>query len=70
MCNRSAPALRLRLTTDAANDYSPVWSPDGRAIAFLRQRRDSRRHELRLIPPLGGTERKLTDIEPGDFSVR
>ena len=57
----------LRLTQDAANDYSPIWSPDGRAIAFLRQRPDSRRHELRLIPPLGGTERKLTEIEPRGF---
>ena len=34
--SRSAPARRLRLTTDAGNDYSPVWSPDGRWIAFLR----------------------------------
>src|SRR5206468_7335757 len=33
----------LRLTTDPANDYSPVWSPDGRAIAFLRQQPDPRR---------------------------
>ena len=57
----------LRLTTDGGNDYSPAWSPDGRAIAFLRQPRDTARHELRLIPPLGGAERKLTDIHPGDF---
>ena len=26
----------LRLTTDVRNDYNPVWSPDGRWIAFLR----------------------------------
>ena len=26
----------LRLTTDPRNDYNPVWSPDGRWIAFLR----------------------------------
>jgi Tol biopolymer transport system component len=57
----------LRLTTDRATDYSPVWSPDGRAIAFLREQSDSRRHELRLVPPLGGPERKLTDIEPRGF---
>src|SRR5262249_37404208 len=39
----------LRLTTNAANDYSPVWSPDGRAIAFLREI-GMDRSELRLIP--------------------
>jgi Tol biopolymer transport system component len=50
----------LRLTTDSANDYNPVWSPDGRWIAFLRG--ESAGSELRLIPPLGGTERKLADI--------
>src|SRR5262249_51647761 len=52
----------LRLTTDPANDYTPAWSPDGRWIAFLRVQGDI--HELRLIPPLGGPERKLTDIRP------
>ena len=56
----------LQLTTDPANDYSPVWSPDGRWIAFLRQLPD-RRHELRLIPPLGGTGRKVIDIQPRGF---
>ena len=50
----------LRLTSDPAIDYNPIWSPDGRWIAFLRG--ESAASELRLIPPLGGTERKLADI--------
>jgi serine/threonine protein kinase len=58
----------LRLTTNAANDYSPLWSPDGKWIAFLREDpSDARRSELRLIPPLGGPERKVIDIQPRGF---
>ncbi len=52
----------LRLTTDPGNDYNPVWSPDGRSIAFLRRQSEAGRSELRLIPPLGGPERKLAEI--------
>jgi serine/threonine protein kinase len=52
----------LRLTTDPSNDYNPVWSPDGRWIAFLRSQSEVGKSELRLIPPLGGTERKVTEI--------
>jgi serine/threonine protein kinase len=52
----------LRLTTDPGNDYSPVWSPDGRSIAFLRRQPDTGKSDLLLIPPLGGLERKLTEV--------
>jgi len=54
----------LRLTTDAGNDYSPSWSPDGRTIAFLRREQSEGKSEVRLIAPLGGPERKLADIQP------
>ncbi|MET0621160.1 MAG: DUF5050 domain-containing protein, partial [Thermoanaerobaculia bacterium] len=61
----------LRLTKDALDDYNPVWSPDGRWIAFLRGQPPSptgaRSRELRLIPPLGGPERKLADVRGQDF---
>jgi len=53
----------LRLTTDPANDYNPVWSPDGRWIAFLRRSAgDPNRSEVRLVPPPGGPERKISEI--------
>ncbi|MGH9659099.1 MAG: protein kinase domain-containing protein, partial [Bryobacteraceae bacterium] len=52
----------LQLTTDTGNDYNPVWSPDGVWIAFLRSQSEAGRSELRLIPPLGGPERKLAEI--------
>jgi Tol biopolymer transport system component/predicted Ser/Thr protein kinase len=59
----------LRLTNDPGNDYNPVWSPDGRWIAFLRSRTGSGKSELRLIPPLGGPERHVTDIRAGEVFV-
>ena len=59
----------LRLTTDPSNDYNPVWSPDGRSIAFLRHRWEAAKSELRLIPPLGGAERKVTEIQVAETSA-
>jgi serine/threonine protein kinase len=61
----------LRLTTDIGNDYNPVWSPDGRWIAFFRgppmAPTGLRSRELRLMPPLGGPERKVADVRSQDF---
>ena len=59
----------LRLTTDPSNDYNPVWSPDGRWIAFLRRQWEAGKSELRLIPPLGGPERKLAEIRVREVFV-
>ena len=56
----------LRRTTDPRIDYNPVWSPDGRWIAFLRRQWEAGTSELRLIPPLGGPERKLAEIRVSD----
>jgi Tol biopolymer transport system component/DNA-binding winged helix-turn-helix (wHTH) protein len=56
----------LRLTVDPRTDYNPVWSPDGRWIAFLRRKWEAGTSELCLVPPLGGPERKLTEIRVRD----
>jgi Tol biopolymer transport system component len=55
----------LRLTADPLNDFNPVWSPDGHWIAFLRLNASGDASELRLVPPLGGPERKLADVRVG-----
>ena len=64
----SGPAVRM--TDDPAADTSPVWSPDGRTLAFLRQRSDER-FELMLLPAIGGPEHKLAETrEQPWFSPR
>lgn len=76
---RSGPALSddggspLRLTTDPRGDYNPVWSPDGKWIAFLRgdpaSPLSTSDREVRLIAPLGGPERKLADVRVQEITV-
>src|SRR5439155_11173071 len=46
----------LRLTGDA-RDTCPVWSPDGRYLAFIRDSQDQ--FSIYMLPALGGAERKV-----------
>ncbi|MGQ0735092.1 MAG: protein kinase domain-containing protein [Acidobacteriota bacterium] len=63
----------LRLTTDPQPEFNPVWSPDGRWIAFLRGNTatplGSSDRQVRLIAPLGGPERHLADIRVREITV-
>jgi Tol biopolymer transport system component len=52
----------LRLTEDPASDVAPAWSPDGKQIAFVRLTpKDA--FAIYMIPAMGGTERKLIDVD-------
>jgi Tol biopolymer transport system component len=51
----------VRLTTDPASDQNPVWSPDGRYIAFLRRLSDLQQ-AVYVVPVNGGGERLVTTI--------
>lgn len=54
----------LRLTTNPAPDVNPVWSPDGRYIAFLRNGGPALPTEDRayfIVPAFPGPERKVAD---------
>ena len=53
-----------RLTSDPLPDLNPVWSPDGRQIAFLRARPDGT--SIQLVSALGGADRKLSDFRGAD----
>ncbi len=52
----------LQLTHADADDYTPVWSPDGTRIAFLRERSGELTHEILIVPALGGREQSLGTI--------
>jgi serine/threonine protein kinase len=47
----------LRLTTDSALDWCPVWSPDAKRIAFRRG------DDIYTMSSLGGAERRLTSVK-------
>jgi serine/threonine protein kinase/Tol biopolymer transport system component len=53
-------ARPIRLTVDPADDAVPIWSPDGRRIAFLRA--SDQGHAIYTVPALGGEEQKLTQV--------
>jgi DNA-binding winged helix-turn-helix (wHTH) protein len=56
----------VRLTTDPGSDDMPAWAPDGRRIAFVRTEKSLRRATIRVIPALGGPERELAELAPGE----
>ncbi len=52
-----------RLTSNAAADFSPRWSPDGRQLAFVSTR--SGKAQIWLLPLDGGEARQLTTTSTG-----
>jgi dipeptidyl aminopeptidase/acylaminoacyl peptidase len=52
-----------QLTAGIALDTSPIWSPDGRQIAFLSTR--SGKAQIHLIDVNGGEARRLTNLAQG-----
>ncbi len=57
----------LRLTNDASDEGSPAWSPDGKHIAFVRNLGNGK-CAVMITSPIGGAERKLTEIHATDVS--
>lgn len=58
-----ASGAARQLTEDRGRDTSPVWSPDGRRIAFLSDRRGAK--QVFLLPIDGGEARQLTNLKQG-----
>ncbi len=54
-----------QLTSGTDSSSSPVWSPDGRHVAFLSKREDDAKNQLYVLPMTGGEARKLADVPTG-----
>jgi len=54
-----------QLTSDTAADTSPVFSPDGKWIAFLSKRGDDTENQVYVIATDGGEARRVTNIPTG-----
>jgi dipeptidyl aminopeptidase/acylaminoacyl peptidase len=48
------------------SDTQPKWSPDGKRIAFISNRRDEKQPQIHIIPFDGGEARQVTDMK-GEF---
>lgn len=59
-----------RLTAHDSRDQNPVWSPDGRWIAFESRRGKDEATQIYLIAPTGGEAVRLTEVPTGAGSVR
>ena len=51
----------LQLTSNPAQEVCPVWTPDGKEVAFLRYAENGSA-TIFTVPAFGGTERKLLDL--------
>ena len=60
----SGSAAPRRLTA-GPRDSAPRWSPNGRALAFLRAPGEKDRPQIHFLPLSGGEARKLTDLPKG-----
>jgi Tol biopolymer transport system component len=50
------------LTTDPADDVAPMWSTDGKQIAYVRRGPEPSSGHVRVMSSLGGSDRKVSEF--------
>ncbi|MEZ4650321.1 MAG: hypothetical protein R3E97_16355 [Candidatus Eisenbacteria bacterium] len=61
----AAGGIAVRLTDGPAEDERPVWSPDGRSVAFAR--REKERRDVWIVDVSTGEERQLTRHDASEY---
>jgi dipeptidyl aminopeptidase/acylaminoacyl peptidase len=64
------PGKARQLTSDAASDASPAWSPDGELIAFISKRGEDKQAQAYVIAVNGGEARRVTNVPTGVLAVK
>ncbi len=59
-----------QLTSDAAEDTQPRFSPDGKWIAFVSKRDEDKQNQVYAIALAGGEARRVTDVPTGAASPK
>lgn len=59
-----------QLTSDKAADTAPIFSPDGRRIAFISKRGDDKESQIYSIAVDGGEARRVTQVPAGVSAIK
>jgi dipeptidyl aminopeptidase/acylaminoacyl peptidase len=61
---------RVRKLTNGPRDGSPVWSPDGETIVFVRRPEEDEPAQIFSMPSDGGEPEQLTKLDTGPSALR